>query len=198
MSNLSGPHIVALSGSVRPGNLTNKALALVADEIAKHERATYEWVDPATLDLPLPGQTSTSDSPKRLQDALSRATAVVLATPEYHGSFSSVLKLQIENLGFPSGLTGKPVALLGVAAGAIGAIKSLEHLRGVCSHVGAMVLPMPVSIAFVHKRFNKDGSCNDEQTEKMIRGLATSILNYIHESICPKFTLEAMVREAGD
>jgi NAD(P)H-dependent FMN reductase len=32
------------------------------------------------------------------------AAAIVLATPEYHGSFSSVLKLVIENLGFPSAL----------------------------------------------------------------------------------------------
>ena len=37
------------------------------------------------------------------------------------------MKLVIENLGFPSVLAGKPVALLGMAAGAIGAIKSLEH-----------------------------------------------------------------------
>ena len=34
---------------------------------------------------------------------------VVLATPEYHGSFSSVMKLMIENLGFPSVLEGKSV-----------------------------------------------------------------------------------------
>ena len=47
----------------------------------------------------------------------------------------------IENMGFPSVLAGKPVSLLGVAAGRIGAIKSLESLRGVCSHIGAIVLP---------------------------------------------------------
>ena len=58
-------------------------------------------------------------------------------------------KLVIENLGFPSVLAGKPVALVGVAAGRIGAIKSLEQLRGVCSHVGALVLPGAVSVAGV-------------------------------------------------
>ena len=82
-------------------------------------------------------------------EKVSRATGVIFATPEYHGSFSSVTKLAIENLGFPSVISGKPVALLGVAAGAIGAIKSLEQLRGVCSHVGAIVLPGPVSVAGV-------------------------------------------------
>ncbi len=37
-------------------------------------------------------------------------------------------------------MSGKPVALLGVAAGSIGAIKSLEHLRGVVSHIGGLAL----------------------------------------------------------
>jgi len=87
----------------------------------------------------------------KLQQQVSDATGVIFATPEYHGSYSSVIKLVIEQLGFPSVLSGKPIALLGVAAGSIGAIKALEHLRSVCSHVGAIVLPGPVSVAAVHK-----------------------------------------------
>ena len=46
---------------------------------------------------------------KRSRDA----TGLVFATPEYHGTYSSVTKLIIENLGFPSVLATKPVALLG-------------------------------------------------------------------------------------
>ena len=64
-------------------------------------------------------------------------------------------KLIIENLGFPSVLATKPVALLGVAAGQIGAIKSLEQLRSVLSHVGAIVLPGPVSVAGVQGVFDE-------------------------------------------
>ncbi|MFQ5802331.1 MAG: hypothetical protein ACE5JQ_05465 [Candidatus Methylomirabilales bacterium] len=43
-----------------------------------------------------------------------------------------MIKLVIKNMGFPSVLVGNPVALLRVAAGAIGVIKALEHLRSVC------------------------------------------------------------------
>ncbi len=39
---------------------------------------------------------------QRLQESVSRATGIILSTPEYHGSFSSTIKLVIENLGFPS------------------------------------------------------------------------------------------------
>lgn len=193
-----GIRIVALSGSVRPGNYTDKALALVLDEFSKLSGVSCEWFDPTDLDLPLPGTAVESASAKKIQDAVSAATGVVLATPEYHGSYSSVMKLQIENLGFPSVLAGKPVALLGVAAGAIGAIKSLEQLRGVCSHVGAIVLPGPVSVANVQKVFDKNGNCNDERTESYVRRVATGLVDYIHQNVCPRFTLESMVREAAD
>ena len=143
--------------------------------------------------MPLPGK-PTSDDMNALQERFATATGVVLATPEYHGSFSSVIKLLIDNLGFPSVLSGKPIALLGVAAGQIGAIKALEHLRSVCSHVGAVVLPGPVSVARVHKLFDEDGNCIDESTEKRIRGLATNLLDYIRGSIGPRVALEEAVR----
>lgn len=58
-----------------------------------------------------------------------------------------MIKLCIENVGHPSALQGKPVALLGGAAGRIGAIESIEQLRGVCGHVGAATVPKAVSIA---------------------------------------------------
>ncbi|MCG8604957.1 NAD(P)H-dependent oxidoreductase, partial [bacterium] len=106
----------------------------------------------------------------------------------------SVIKLVVENLGFPSVLSGKPVALLGVAAGQIGAIKALEQLRSVCSHVGAIVLPGPVSVAGVSKLFDEQGRCLDERVEKRIRGMATNLLDYIEGHICPKICLEEMVR----
>ncbi len=126
--------------------------------------------------------------------AMREATGVILATPEYHGSFSSVIKLVIENLGFPSGVSGKPVALLGVAAGQIGAIKALEHLRSVCSHVGAIVLPGPVSVAGVQQVFDDQGRCLDEKIEARIRGVATHLIDYIQTNVCPRMALEAMVR----
>ncbi len=191
----SSIRIVAVCGSVRPGNYTEKALALVADEISRHPEISLDIVRPADLTLPFPGREDGSSDAETLRELVSRATGVVLSTPEYHGGFSSVIKLVIENLGFPSELAGKPVALLGVAAGQIGAIKALENLRGVCSHVGAIVLPGPVSVANVRQVFDVDGGIRDKKIEARIRGLATTLIDYIRSNICPRITLEAMVRE---
>ena len=189
--------ILIVNGSVRPGNYTAMASALVADEFRKNPEVSVEVVDPATLDLPFPGTRSGADSTKWLQKKVLAAAGVVLASPEYHGSFSSVMKLVIENLGFPSVLSGKAVALLGVAAGSIGAIKSLEHLRSVCSHIGAITLPLPVSVANVQKVFSPDGRCLDPAVERLVRGVAGNLTNYLQRHVCPAIQLERILREGA-
>ena len=176
--------------------LIRRFLGHVAENNAEGADRIFELeaIDAGELSLLFPGQSGDTTDKARLTEAVKAATGVVLATPEYHGTFAAMMKLVIENLGFPSVLAGKPVALLGVAAGGIGAIKSLEQLRGVCSHVGAIVLPGGVSIANVQGVFDKDGKCLDEGVEQSVRSVATTLMHYIHNNICPKVALEAMVR----
>lgn len=161
-----GIRIVVINGSVRPGNYTAMASALVVDELKKHTepKVQVDVVDPAEWHLPLPGTDPQSTATGALQKLVREATGVVLVTSEYHGGFSSAMKLVIENLGFPSVLSAKPVALLGVAAGTIGAIKSLEQLRSVCAHIGAIVLPLPISVPNVQKVFDKESMLPGTET----------------------------------
>lgn len=186
--------IATLLGTSRPGNYSKHALALVEDELKKRGTSP-ERFDPADRTLPFPGQAGDFPDAGDLRRMVGEAEGVVIATPEYHGSFPAMLKLILENMGFPSALKGKPVALLGVAAGRIGAIKSLEQLRSVCAHTGAIVLPSVISIAGVDRLFTGDGTCSDPPTEKSIRSLAQSLTDYIHHYVCPARTLEAMMRE---
>ena len=187
--------IVSVSATSRPDNYTARALAIVNDELGRRQVPPV-FFDARELSLSFPGHSPTEDA-QQLRSAIEEAAGVVIATPEYHGGFSAMTKLIIENLGFPSVLAGKPVALVGVAAGRIGAIKSLEQLRAVCSHVGALVLPGAVSIAGVRAAFDEDGTCTDEDVEDALRGIAGSLLDFIESYVCPKYTLEAMVREEG-
>ena len=188
--------IAVITGSVRPGSYTSKAVALVIDELEKDQEVKVTVIDPSKLLLSFPGMAGDTAAAQELRESVSRATGVILATPEYHGSFSSIMKLVIENLGFPSALSGKPVALLGVAGGQIGAIKSLEALASVCMHVGALVLPGSVSVASVRKVFDENGRCRDAAVEKRIRSVARNLTDYLRQHLCPSIALEAMVRES--
>ena len=186
--------IVVVLGTARPGNFTAKAVALVIDEIEKQGDIAVDLIDPAKVHLPLPGSGPDTAEQEAIKDLVTKATGIVFSTPEYHGTYASAAKLVIENLGFPSVLAGKPIALVGVAAGRIGAIKALEHLRSVLSHVGAIVLPGPVSVAGVRSVFDAQGRCLDAEVERIVRGVATNLIDYIRGHVCPRLALEEMMR----
>jgi chromate reductase, NAD(P)H dehydrogenase (quinone) len=187
--------IVSISGTSRPDNYTSRALGIVNMELTSLGHAPQVF-DARELTLSFPGSAPTKDA-ERLKAAVSAASGVIIATPEYHGSFSAMTKLLIESLGFPSVLAGKPVALVGVAAGRIGAIKSLEQLRGVCAHTGAFVLPGAISIAGVRAAFDDQGNCTDAGAEAALRSVATSLVSFIENYVCPKYALEEIARLDG-
>jgi chromate reductase, NAD(P)H dehydrogenase (quinone) len=184
--------IVCISGTNRPDNYTARALGIVVEEL-RHRRVDPVFFDARALSLAFPGHPDPGDG-EWLRTAIAAAPGIIFATPEYHGSFCAMTKLIIENLGFPSVLAGKPVALVGVAAGRIGAIKALEHLKSVCAHIGAIVVPGAVSVAGVQKVFDDRGQCTDAEVEAMLRGVAPAMLTFLKDYICPKHILEAMVR----
>lgn len=186
--------IATISGSAQKDNNTEKALAFVHDELERISGIEIIQILPRTLKLSTPGSTADFSAQSMLFELVNTADGLILATPEYHGSFSSLMKLTIENLGFPSALKGKPLSLLGVAAGSIGAVKSLEHLRSVCSHVGALVLPGSVSIARVREVFDTAGNCVDPNIEEAIRRIPRRLIQYIVETTCPISSFEEMIR----
>jgi len=173
--------IVVVIGSISENSFTRKSVKLVIDEIEKNKNASIEIVDPRDFDLPLPGLGIQNESQKRLQKVIGEADGAILATPEYNGCFSSIMKIVIENLGYPSELAGKPIALLGVASGDMGAIKSIEALRGVCAHIGGIVLPNSTSVSHINQKFDADDNCIDEQTERRIRRVGSDLVKYIND-----------------
>ena len=187
--------VAAVIGSVREDSYTAKAVALVGEEFAtRYPAVDFVVVDPRRLDLRGPGLEG--GDAERLQEVVGGATGVILATPEYHGSYSSVIKLVIENLGFPSAILKKPVIGLGVAAGAIGAVKALEHLGSVVTHVGGHLLPGSVSVADVRDAFDQDGRCTDPAVARRVRGIAGKLMEYIEAYVVPHQCMEAMVRRS--
>jgi len=59
-----------------------------------------------------------------------RAQGILLATPEYHGGYSGVLKNALDLMGFDE-FEGKMIGLVGVSGGNMGAFGALSSLRSV-------------------------------------------------------------------
>jgi len=140
--------VVSISGSLRAGSTTEQALQ-VALQGAAAAGAEVEMVDLAHFDLPWcdgrADEASYGGDTARLRAVIAGADAIIMGSPEYHGSLSGSLKNAIDLLG-PDHLQGKLIGLIATARGPAGAMNTLNHLRHIARWVGAWVLPHQVSI----------------------------------------------------
>jgi len=185
--NLDAPippiHLVAVAGSVRRDGNTRRFLEILLAVLRTYPGVTVDCIDPGDYQLAFPGEAQAVALQEALMGRCKDADGFILSTPEYHGSYSSVLKVLIDNMGYPSIMEGKPVSLLGIAAGRLGAIKALEHLRSVSSHLGAIVLPYPVSVSEAHAKLDEQGRCTDQDLNELIRKCADQLVTYTRNHI---------------
>ncbi|MBW4418399.1 MAG: NAD(P)H-dependent oxidoreductase [Myxacorys californica WJT36-NPBG1] len=168
---------VGIAGSLRPESYTFQALTQAVDRL-KALDAEVEVLDLRTMNLPLSnGGNDYPDHPdvERLRTAVKEADGLILATPEYHGSVSGVLKNALDLMSFDQ-LDGKVTGLISVLGGQPNS-NALNHLRLIMRWVHAWVIPEQVSIGQVWKAFGQDGKLLDEGLAKRFDQFAQSLLD---------------------
>lgn len=170
--------IALINSSVQKRNYTGFTLQIIKEELEKNGFSVID-IKLKDFKLPFPGEEIDNDNSEEMRDLLKSADAYLVGCPEYNGSFTAKLKLMVENAGFPSLLKGKPLGLVGIASGVLGATKSLEQQRVMFSHLGSFVLPRVVSIPQIEKKFDEAGNCSDEKTEKDIKMAAQNMSDFL-------------------
>lgn len=175
MSQTAGPKIVGVCGSLREGSHTRTALGYALEE-AERLGGRGELLDLREFDLPAfdPGAEETADV-RRLKTTIRDADALVLATPMYHGSYSSPLKTAIDYCGFDE-FEHKTVGLLGVSGGSF-PINALEHLRSVCRALDAWVTPYQAAVPNSGRNF-EDGTLSDDDLRSRVETLGERVVRY--------------------
>lgn len=148
----------------------------VSDRLAKwveNQAKTMEEVETMMIDLkhypmplfnePVSPQYNPNRKPEKIvqewMDAVGQCDALVLVTPEYNRSYSSVLKNALDYLDFQ--LKRKPVSL--VAHGSTGGAQAVSHLRAVIPGLVAVTNPMAVMVVGrVGEMFDEEGNPNEE------------------------------------
>lgn len=171
--------VLALCGSMGANSSTRRALE-VALEGAREVGAQTTLVDLHDYDLPFAGLKVDPErypDVARLSAQVRAAHGVLWGTPEYHGSYSGVLKNALDLMGFDE-FQGKMIGLVGVAGGSIGAINALSHLRTVGRQLHAWVLPQQASIGRAHQAFDADGKLKDAELEARLKEVGRSVARF--------------------
>ena len=182
--------IVAICGSLRNGSYTRMALS-IALRGAKEAGAEVELLDLRDYQLVFCGSNVDESGnaiqyPEdviRLRDKVKGAQGIILGTPEYHASYSGVLKNALDLMSTEQ-FEGKLVGLVGVSAGALGANTAINSLRSVGRSLHAWVVPEQVSIPFVDNLFDEAGKILNEETKQRLIALGLQVARFatLHSS----------------
>jgi FMN reductase len=174
-----------LCGSLREGSYTKMALT-IALKAADGPSCETDLIDLREFDLVFADGTLdrgvTSPGVQRLRARLRNADGVIIGTPEYHGSFSGVLKNALDLTGFAE-WEGKMIALIGVSGGRMGAHNALNSLREIGRSLHAWVIPEQVSIPEAYKYFDISGNLKDHALEKRLHEIGRQLarFTYLHK-----------------
>jgi NAD(P)H-dependent FMN reductase len=119
----------------------------------------------------------------QLREDVKAAQGVILGTPEYHASFSGVLKYALDLMGFEE-FEGKMIGLIVIAGGKMGAVNSLAGLRAVGRSLHAWVVPKQVSVSEVWGKFDQSGNLMDAELEENIKEVGRQVARFafLHNS----------------
>jgi len=171
--------IAGISGSLRAGSYTRRAVE-IALEGAAETGAETRLIDLRDYNLVFrdgKDDTGYPDDVFRLRSKVKQAEGVILGTPEYHCSFSGVLKNALDLMGFDE-FEGKMIGLVGVSGGRMGAFDALNSLRNIGRALHAWVIPEQTSVPEAWKVFSEDGKIADPQLEQRLKEIGRQVARF--------------------
>jgi NAD(P)H-dependent FMN reductase len=177
--------IAGVCGSLREGSYTKMALT-IALRAAEGPSCETDLIDLRDFDLVFADGTgdrgAISPDVAKFRDRLRKADGVIIGTPEYHGSFTGVLKNALDLTGFAE-WEGKMIALVGVSGGRLGAHNALNSLRDIGRSLHAWVIPEQVSIPQAYKYFDATGNLKDHALEERLHEVGRQVarFTYLHK-----------------
>lgn len=148
--------IAILLGSVRMGRQTHRAAYYLKQKLSDRNIAT-DLIDLAKEPLPI-FKERVGHHPEPLENVsaiskrLHQANALLLVTPEYHGSISGALKNALDY--YWSEFQKKPIGVVATSAGKFGGINASNHLQEITLSIGAYPIPLKWLVPRIRDSFD--------------------------------------------
>ncbi|MGF1590066.1 MAG: NADPH-dependent FMN reductase [Pleurocapsa sp.] len=169
--------VVGILGSLRADSYSAKAL----QEAIKRVQALgveAEILDLREMKLPFcDGGSEYPDYPdvEILRSKVKAADGLILATPEYHGSVSGVLKNALDLMSFEH-LSDKVTGLISVLGGQSNS-NALNTMRIIVRWVHGWVIPEQIAIGQAWQAFDTEGKLKDEKLAERFDTFAQSLVD---------------------
>jgi NAD(P)H-dependent FMN reductase len=184
----STPHLIAFAGSLRTDSY-NKQLVNHAAELARNNGAKVTVIDLKEYPLPLFDEDLekelVSTELTALRALFASANGLLIASPEYNGSFSSVLKNTIDWLSRPAkdesyapAYGQFTVGLMAASPGGLGGIRGLSHIRELMSNLGSLVVPSQIAVGAAYEAFDENQQLKNAAMADRLEVLVKQVIQY--------------------
>ena len=183
------PKLLFLSGSIRTDSLNTK-LAKAAMQQATELGAKTTYLDLKDYELPiyngdLEAASGLPDNAKKIKELFVEHDGFFIASPEYNGSFSALLKNTIDWISRPHtdnepplhAFKGKIAALSACSPGALGGLRGLVPLRMLLGNIGVIVSPSQAAIGNGFKAFDETGNLTDNKQDELLNKVVSEFVN---------------------
>lgn len=184
------PKILAFAGSTREASF-NKKLLHVAATGARDAGAEVTIID--LRDFPMPLYDGDLEANEGLPEPVQRLKALfmehqglLIASPEYNGGMSAVLKNTIdwvsraaEGEGALVAYKDKVAGLVATSPGRLGGLRGLAHVRQILCNIGVLVLPQQHALGGAGDAFDDDGMLKDSGQQAMVTGIGARLAHTI-------------------
>jgi len=151
--------IPVILGTTRKGRMSSHAAEFIWEEVRKRQDVITELIDIATLNLVVDDAGEAIKDP-RFSEAMERADAVIIVTPEYNHGVPGLLKHVLDSC--LKEYIHKAAGIVGVSAGPFGGARAIENLLPILRELGLVSIFWDVNFGNVQKAFDPSGRLVDE------------------------------------
>lgn len=173
--------IVALDGAVRSDSNSRKLLVRTV-EAFDPAQTEIELLDQSRLQLPLYNDTpelKQNSGVQKLIAAVSRADAIVLSSPEYHGSMSGALKNALDWCTLLEGqFRGKVVGLIGGGGSLANSGANIQMMMAIRAMHGWLMPDVILSVTNIWDAFDAEGRILDPSIQLRVRSFVDHLTHY--------------------
>jgi chromate reductase len=184
MSDAKPVSVLGVCGSLRQGSFNHAALNTAIELRPAGMEVTVADISGIPLYNEDVRAQGFPPSVETLRQQIKAADALLIACPEYNYSMSGVLKNAIDWASRPPDqpFAGKPVAILGAAAGMAGGARAQLHLRHSCVFLDMHPLNKPEVLIFqAQNKFDANGKLTDDVARGLIGDLMAALLRWTRQ-----------------
>lgn len=185
---MHSPKILAFSGSIRAGSHNTKLLGSAVRALNEQDceitRISLEDYSLPIYDGDLEAQKGVPKKARKLARLFHEHDGILIASPEYNGSITPLLKntldwvsrVSSDSIGTVSPYRGKVMAICAASPGAMGGASMLFHLRDILFRLGALVISEQLAVGGAASAFDDMDRLSDERHAKFLETMISSLV----------------------